>query len=333
MITEYHDDYAYYYPAADYEALIEDIGGSYKGIGVYIYENEENGRITVMSAMKGSPAYEAGLQPGDEILQVDGEDVTKQTTEYVSSKFKSADLGTEFNVVINRPASGKLTLKIKVDDVEYPTVDSKMLDSSIGLIKISSFNMLTGDQFEEQYQDLRQQGMKGLIIDLRDNGGGEINAALQVANLFTEEGKNLMYMVTSEGTYNYLAEGDPERLPTLVLQNGNTASASEILIGALQDNNISLILGEVSFGKGIVQNIVPLDSGAGLRYTSARYLTAGGHEVHKIGITPTVEFAQPEGTDILASFRMDPAQDPQLARGVSEMRELIKEWYADREEE
>ena len=200
LITEYHDNYAVYYPAEDYEELLESINGSYVGIGVYIYENENNGRVTVMSAMKGGPAYDAGLQPGDEILKVNGEDVTAETTEYVSSKFKSAEIGTVFDILINRPGTGEMTFAIEVKDVEYPTVDSKMLEGydGVGLIKISSFNMLTGDQFISQFKDLQQQGMKALVLDLRDNGGGEITSALKVADLFTEKGANLMYMVTTD---------------------------------------------------------------------------------------------------------------------------------------
>ena len=107
------------------------------------------------------------------------------------------------------------------------------------------------------------------------------------------------------------------------MQNENTASASEILIGALQDNEIGTTLGTLSFGKGIVQNIIPLDSGAGLRYTSSRYLTAGGHEVHKIGITPVIEYPQPEGTDVYASYSMDPAKDPQLTKAIEELQKMM----------
>ena len=325
LITEYHDNYAVYYPAEDYEELLESINGSYVGIGVYIYENEENGRVTVMSAMKGGPAYDAGLQPGDEILKVNGEDVTAETTEYVSSKFKSAKVGTVFDVLINRPGTGEMTFAIEVKDVEYPTVDSKMLEGydGVGLIKISSFNMLTGDQFIAQFKDLQQQGMKALVLDLRDNGGGEITSALKVADFFTEKDANLMYMVTTDGTYSYYGEDDKEDIPLIVLQNENTASASEILLGALQDNQIGTTLGTLSFGKGIVQNIIPLDSGAGLRYTSSRYLTAGGHEVHKIGITPAIEYPQPEGTDVYASYSMEPSKDPQLAKAVEELQKMM----------
>ena len=322
----YHDDYSVYYPSEEYQALLDSISGSYKGIGVYIYENEDNGRVTVMSAMRGSPAYEAGLQSGDEILKVDDEDVTAQTTEYVSSKFKSADIGTEFTVLINRPDSGEMTFKIKVDDVQYPTVDSKMLEGhdGVGLIKIDSFNLLTADQFKEQYEELKSKGMTALILDLRDNGGGEITSALSLADMFTEKGDNLMYMVTSEGTYNYVSEEEPEEITLLILQNENTASASEIFIGSLRDNNVGKTMGVKSFGKGIVQNIIPLSSGAGLRYTSARYLTGGGHEVHKIGIEPDLECPQPEGTEDFISYQMDPEKDPQLAKAIAEIEKMMK---------
>jgi carboxyl-terminal processing protease len=326
LIEEYHDNYAVYYQVDEYNDLLENISGSYVGIGVYIYENEENGRVTVMSAMKGGPAYEAGFQPGDEILEVNGDDVSAQTSDYVSGKFKSAEIGTVFDVLINRPGTGEMHINVEVKDVEYPTVDSKMLEGyeDIGLIKISSFNMLTGDQFAKQFSEMQEQGMKGLILDLRDNGGGEITSALKVADMFTEKDANLMYMVTSDGTYSYYGEEDPVDIPLVILQNGNTASASEILLGALQDNQVGVTMGTLSFGKGIVQNIIPLDSGAGLRYTSARYLTAAGHEVHKIGITPDIVYEQPEGVDIYASYLMDPEEDPQLAAAVEELEKIMQ---------
>ncbi len=324
---KYHDNYSVYYPQEDYESLMEDIEGKYTGIGVTIYENEENGRVTVNSVMRDGPAFKAGLQPGDEILQVNGEVVTSQTTEYVSKKFKSADVGTEFTLLINRPGSGEQTITMQTDNVEYPTVDSLMLEGTdgIGLIKISSFNLLTGDQFLQQLSELQEQGAKGLIFDLRNNGGGEIQSAMKVANAFLGEGSTLMYMVSPQGTYSYEGEGDAVDLPVLILQNENTASASEVVIGALTEKENIMTLGTKTFGKGIVQNIIPLDSGAGLRFTSARYLTGAGKEVHKIGIAPDVEFDQPEGTDLLASYLMDPSADPQLAKGIEELQKLMAE--------
>lgn len=324
---KYHDNYSVYYPKEDFESLMEDIEGKYTGIGVTIYENEENGRVTVNSVMRGGPAFKAGLQPGDEIVQVNDEVVTAQTTEYVSKKFKTADVGTTFTLLINRPGVGEQTITLQTDNVEYPTVDSLMLENTdgIGLIKISSFNLLTGDQFLEQLSELQEQGAKGLIFDLRDNGGGEIQSAMKVANAFLGEGNTLMYMVSPQGTYSYEGEGDAVHLPMLILQNENTASASEVVIGALAEKENIMTLGTKTFGKGIVQNIIPLDSGAGLRFTSARYLTGTGREVHKIGIAPDVEFEQPEGTDLLASYLMDPAADPQLAKGIEELQKLMAE--------
>ena len=327
-ITEtYHDNYAVYYSAEDYQQLMSDIGGSYKGIGIYIYQSEENGRVTVMSVMKGGPAYNAGLQPGDEFLKINNEDVSAKTTDYVSNVFKSAEIGTEFKVLINRPESGEKTLSVTVDDVQYPTVDSMMLSEAdgIGLIKISSFNLLTADQFAEHYNQLLDQGMKALLLDLRDNGGGEMTSALKIADFFVPGDSNLMYMVTAEKNTAYGSDRNAAEIPMLVLQNENTASASEILIGALQDNEIATTMGTKTFGKGIVQSIKALDSGSGLRYTYARYLTAGGNEVHEIGITPQIEYPQPEGTDILASFSMSLEEDPQLKQGLAELKKIMTE--------
>lgn len=322
---EYHDNYAVYYPKDEYKALVADIEGKYTGIGVTIFENEENGVITIMNVMRKGPAYKAGLLPGDEIVQVNGESVAGQPVSYVSNKFKTADVGTEFTLLINRAEAGQMTIKMKTDDVEYPTVESKMLDGydGIGMICISSFNLLTGDQFLEQLEELKAQGLKGLILDLRNNGGGEIQSAMKVANAFLDDGVNMMYMVAPQGTYSYPSEGEAENIPLLILQNGNTASASEVVIGALTEKDNVTVLGTKTFGKGIVQTIMQLDSGAGLRYTSSRYLTGSGTEVHKIGIKPDVVYDQPEGTNLLASYMMDPAEDPQLAKGIEELQKML----------
>ncbi len=322
---EYRDHYAVYYTAEEFTALMDNITGSYIGIGVYIYENQENGRVTILSAIKDSSAYEAGLRPGDQILRVNGEDVTQETSESLSSMFKTAEVGTSFELTVFRPDEGELDFTVVVSDVEYPTVDYKMLsaESGVGLIKISSFNMLTDEQFSDAYEALLEEGMKGLILDLRDNGGGEVTSALSIADYLTDEDANLMYMVKTDGVYSYYGEKERYDIPLVTLQNGNSASASELLLGAIQDNEAGTLMGTLSFGKGIVQSIVSLDSGAGLRYTFARYLTADGHEVQDVGITPDIVCEQPEGTAVFASYLMDPEEDPQLTAAMEEMERQL----------
>ena len=320
----YHDKYAIYYNHDEYTSLIDQLMGSFTGIGVYIYDDEEAGLVTVLAPIKGSPAYEAGIQPNDQILKVDGEDVTSLNSDEISAMFKSKAIGTEIKLTVNRPDQGEMDFIINVDNIEVETVESKYLEEEqLGLIYISSFNAQTGTEFIEALNELTLQDIKGLILDLRDNGGGEITGALQVCDVFVDKDQPVMYMDTTEGSYCYVGSTERTDIPLVVLCNGNTASASEVLLGCIQDNNAGTIIGTTSFGKGIVQDIIPLDSGAGLRFTSSRYRTSGGHNIHEIGITPDIEYPMPEGTDLYAAFSMDPDQDPQLKKAIEVLEEQL----------
>ncbi len=323
-IKEQFDKYAAYYEPAVYKDLLDSIVGNYSGAGVYIYQDEATGLVTVNGVMKNGPAFKAGMQPGDQILKINGQDMTKKTLEDVSAILKAYPVGTAVDILVQRPEAGEVTLKVTVDHVDIPTLEGTVLDGNIGLIKIASFNKTTGDQFAQELRDLQAKNIKGLIIDLRDNGGGEVTAALQICDYFIEKGKPLMYITDPSGTRYYQAATDPIQLPVVALQNGNSASASEILLGAIQDSGAGKTVGENSFGKGLMQEVYPLDSGAGLKVTSARYMTAGERDIHKVGIQPDVEFAMPEGTDIYASLTMDPKKDPQLAKAIDVLQQEIE---------
>jgi carboxyl-terminal processing protease len=208
--------------------------------------------------------------------------------------------------------------------VDIPTLDYEMLDNGVGLIKIASFNMTTGDQFEEAYNELESEGMQGLIIDLRNNGGGELMAALKICDYFVPKGEPLMYITEADGSYYYSAAQDSVDIPLVVLQNGHTASSSEILIGAVHDNEAGTIIGETSYGKGIVQTLVQLGSGSGLRYTSSKYSTSHKNDIHGVGIEPDIYYPMPEDADQLAAYTMDPEQDPQLAKAVEVLLEKVE---------
>lgn len=334
-----HDNYAIYYTPEEYKELFRSVTGSYSGIGIYIYSLGGDLDRTIYSVMKNGPAYKAGLLPGDKFLQMNGEDLTGLDTTELTDKITSFPKGTELEFVIERPEVGEMTVKVTTDVVDIPTLDWLILDNNenenaenvkLGLIKIASFNMTTGDQFEAAYNDLISQGMQGLILDLRNNGGGEITAAMQVCDYFVPKGEPLMYIYSADSSYHYSAMTPAVDMPLVVLQNGLSASASEILIGAIQDNGAGTTIGETSFGKGIVQDLRQLSSGAGLRFTSSKYATSHNNDIHGCGIDPDIDFPMPEETDPLASYTMDPAEDPQLAKAVEVL--LAKMGTAGQEE-
>jgi carboxyl-terminal processing protease len=318
-----HDKYAIYYTSDAYAELIQSVKGSYSGIGVYIYP-DENGYALVYGVMRNGPAYKAGILPGDVFLKINDQDLTGMDYSEVSDLMTSYPKGTQLELVLQRPEVGEVEITVTTDIVDIPTLDYEMLDNGVGLIKISSFNMTTGDQFEEAYNELESEGMQGLIIDLRNNGGGELTAALKICDYFVPKGEPLMYITEADGSYYYSAAQDNVDIPLVVLQNGHTASSSEILLGAVHDNEAGTTIGETSYGKGIVQTLVRLGSGSGLRYTSSKYSTSHKNDIHGVGIEPDIYYPMPDDADQLAAYTMDPEQDPQLAKAVEVLLEKIE---------
>ncbi len=317
-----HDRYAIYYTPEEYAEQFRSVVGSYNGIGVYIYPDKA-GRAMIYGVMKGGPAYEAGILPGDVFLRLNGEDLSALSYDEVSDSLIGFPAGTKLELTFERPGEGEVTVRLETAKVEVPTLDYLLLPDAMGLIKIGSFNRNTGEQFANAYNDLLEQGMQGLILDLRDNGGGEMNAALQICNYFVPKGEPMMYITDSSGVYYYTSNREAIDLPAVILQNGHTASASELVIGAAHDCGLATLLGETTYGKGIVQDLKKLASGAGLRFTSAKYSTAHQNDIHGVGIAPDIVFPMPEDADGLAAYTMDPEFDPQLAQAVAVLAEKM----------
>lgn len=324
-----HDRYAIYYTPEEYEELFRSVSGSYSGIGVYIYPDDETGGAMIYGVMKNGPAYQAGMLPGDIFVSLGDEDLTGLTYDEVADKLMGFEEGTRLDLVMERPGEGLVNIQVTTAMVDIPTVDSLMLPGNMGLIKIASFNQTTGEQFIEAYDELAEQGMCGLILDLRNNGGGELTAALQICNFFVPKGEPMMYITGAEGVYSYTSNREAVDIPTVILQNKHTASASEVVIGAAHDNGAATLIGEVTYGKGIVQDLCQLKSGAGLRYTSAKYSTAHNNDIHGVGIEPDIYFPMPEDADSLAAYTMEPESDPQLARAVEVLQSLLDEAEPD----
>ena len=305
LLESLDDPYSVYYNKEEFAEMMEDSSGTFEGIGAYLTQDPDTLEVKVVEPIADSPAEAAGLLADDIIVEVDGEDVTGQDINLIVSKLRG-ERGTMVNVGVRRPGQIEtIYFDIKRDKIETKSVEYKMLEDDIGYIDIAEFADPTSDQFNEAFDDLTAQGMKALIIDLRANGGGYVDISVEIADKLVKDGvivsvkdkRGLSYKYEDAGDDNYL------KVPCVVLVDGNTASASEILTGALKDHGLVTVMGTKTFGKGITQVITPLDDGSGVKITNSKYYTPNGENIHEVGIEPDVvvewdyEKYQEDGTD------------------------------------
>lgn len=290
VIAGLGDPYAAYYTAEEYQSMMDSTSGSYYGIGVEVSQNMNTGVITVVTVFSGTPAEEAGLEPGDILYTVDGTEVTGEDLNTVVSMIKGEENTTVEIGIVREGEKDTLTFQVERRNVEVPTVEYEMLEGNIGYIALSSFDDVTYAQFMEALNTLEDQGETALIVDLRNNGGGLVSSVCNILDELLPEG----LIVYTEDKYGNREEqtSDAERCfdkPLAVLVNGNSASASEIFAGAIKDYGIGTIVGTLTYGKGIVQKIYPLGDGTAIKLTTSRYYTPNGNNIHGIGIEPDVE--------------------------------------------
>lgn len=278
------DPYTVYYTPEEYTSMTEETSGIYKGIGAYIGLDTATGAPVFTGIMPGTPAERSGLKVGDIICEVDGVDTLSMDTAEVANLVKGEE-GTTVNIKVNR--DGKyVTVTPTRETINVPTVTSEMLDDGIGYLKISQFDDVTSGQFDENLAELKAGGMKYMILDLRDNPGGTVSAVTQIASELLPGGL-IFYMEDKNGEREeYKCPGADFDIPLVVLVNGYSASASEILAGAIQDAGIGKLIGTQTYGKGIVQNLYPLGDGSAFKITIADYYTRNGRNIHKVGIEP-----------------------------------------------
>ena len=314
------DPYSFYYSSEEFEQLWEDDEGNYVGIGVMI----QSDTCTISRVFKGGPAEEAGVLRGDVLYRV-GEDlyVTAETLSEAISIMRG-ETGTFVDVTFLRDGE-EITYTIQRREVVVNQIESVMLDDKVGYIAMYQFAGEAEKEFEEALNSVVSQGAESLIIDLRDNGGGWVEQARYIGDLFMDKGE-LCYLVYRDGTEDHLYrtyDGKTDILIT-VLVNENTASSSEILTGALRDCANATVVGTKSFGKGIVQNVDTVgNNGAGYQITIAEYFTPKGHKVHKLGIEPDVVVELPEGDNGSYDFA-DLEHDVQLIKALEVAREKMK---------
>lgn len=283
------DKYTQYLTKEEMNELMEDTSGSYVGIGVYMADNTSDNTILIIGVIEGSVAEKTGLQAGDIIKKVDGIEYKGEQLDTVSNKIKG-DEGTSVTITILRNNEEK-EFNIVRSNVKLKTVSSKMIENNKAYIKISSFNDGTANEFKEAYENLKENNPTGLIIDLRNNGGGLVTESLDIAETMVEKGKTLL--ITSNKNNKEDIKKSKENpiinIPVVVLINQNTASASEILAGILKDNCNYKIIGTKSYGKGVIQTVYSFSDGSGLKVTTEEYFTPNHNIINKVGITPDIE--------------------------------------------
>lgn len=289
MTASLNDPYTVFMNAEEYKSFMEQSNGEFVGIGAQVGIKEEG--FVVIAPIEGSPAEEAGLKTGDVILKVDDTDVTGLTLDQTIALIRG-EAKTEVKITVKRDDTDNLDISITRDVIKVVSVKGEMVDDKIGYIQLSAFDDNVSEALKEAINQLKAQGMKGMILDLRGNPGGYLNEAVSVASQFIEKGKVITYTVDK---YNNKIEsksegGEAIGMPLVVLINGGSASASEVVTGALRDYGVATTVGVTSFGKGIVQQLVEFKGGeSSLKVTTSKYYTPNGENIHKIGITPDYE--------------------------------------------
>ena len=311
------DEYSEYITAEEYAEFSQEIYGSFVGIGIYFGKNT-NDEMMVVSTIENSAAEKAGLQSGDIITKVDDYEVTTDsTTSEVSAKIKGEE-GTKVKMEILREGE-EMTFEITRENVKLHYVKAEVLDNNIGYMTVSSFDEGTADEFKNKLEELQSKNVKSLIIDLRNNGGGIVQEATQIADYLLDKDQKIIITKDKQGKEEITLSKEDKitDLPVVVLVNGYTASSSEILASALKDNNRAKVVGTKTYGKGVIQNVYRLTDGSALKLTTHEYYTAIGNKINKLGITPTEEVELPDGVNV---YNIPRDKDTQLKKAI----ELLK---------
>ncbi|CCZ42992.1 MAG: S41 family peptidase [Butyribacter sp.] len=290
MVSGLDDKYAAYYTKDEYKDISEKTKGEFCGIGAYISQGKNDNSLKVAGVVKGGPAEKAGIKKGDIIVEVDGENIQGKDSSYAVSKMKGKK-GTNVSISVVRKGNKKpITFNIKREVIHDNTVSYKMLDNNIGYISVSAFETVTKKQFKSAVDCLEKKNEKGLIIDLRDNGGGLLDTALDMLDHILPK-KLVVYTKDKNGVAEeYYTKDDKEiKIPIVILVNGNSASASEVFCGALRDYGKAKLLGTKTFGKGIVQSSFAFRDGTGLKFTTSKYYTPKGINIHGTGFEPDIK--------------------------------------------
>ena len=324
MVHSLGDPHSIYLDQRLYNQIKSDTSGSFGGIGVYM--GFKNGGVQVMSVMPNSPGEQVGLKAGDSILAVNGTPVTEIAPDEVALKIRG-ESGTTVDLLIHREGEEDKTYTLTRSVINVKTVADKMIDDKIGYIRISSFSERSGDEFKAALNDLEAQHMKGFVLDLRENPGGVITSCVEIAKEIVPKGP-IVSVIQRDGSKEvYTSDLEQTKYPIVVLLDGNSASASELLAGALQDTGAATIVGTKSYGKGSVQTVMPMFHEDGLKLTIAKYYTPNNRSIDGVGIEPDIEV---EASNPLPKMYNPPhldniniADDAQLSKAVEVLTEKL----------
>lgn len=316
------DPYTGYLWGDDAVQYMEQVEGNYCGVGLYIENDTEENLISVVSPIAGSPAEQAGITTGDKIIKIDGEIYTGVQLSEASAYMKGEE-GTEVELTVRSAVDGSnRDITLVRSRIVIESVTGKMLDDSIGYINITQFTEGVADSFAKQMKELYDRNMQSLVIDLRNNPGGLLDEAIELSSLFVDDGNVVTYTLDKNDRKNEYHSKKTEQkysLPIVVLINGGSASASEVFTGALRDYELATIIGEQSYGKGVVQTVIPVGLDGIMTITISRYYTPGGECIHGTGITPDItEEMSPEKIARLSTLAQ--SEDNQLLKAVSFLR-------------
>jgi carboxyl-terminal processing protease len=312
------DPYSIYYTADEYKDLQVSTQGNYYGIGAGLTQDSKTMEVTVSKVYEGTPAEEAGLLSGDQILKVDDITATSMELSALVKQIRGEE-GTTVHLSVYRESTDEtLELDVERRNVDLPSVESKMLDDGIGYIQITEFQSNTAAQFKEALTQLQEDGMTSMIVDVRSNPGGLLTSVVEILDTILPEGT----VVYTEDKYgkreDYTSDAQCLQCPIAVLVDGNSASAAEIFAGAIKDYDYGTLIGTTTFGKGIVQTIYPLNDGSAIKLTTAKYYTPNGNYIHGVGIDPDIELEyQYSGAE---DEPYDMQYDNQLQRAIKELK-------------
>lgn len=309
------DQYTEYYTKEEMQSKLEEVTGNYVGIGIYMLVDSSSGTILVTEPMEGSPAEKAGAKTGDFIVNVEGEDVTAENVSKMSDKIKGEE-GTKVKIKVRR---GEETIDFEIErkKIVISHIKARVLENNIGYIDIKDFDGGTAEEFKTKYDELSKKGIKSLIIDIRSNGGGIVDESLNILDMLLEKDTTLLITVNKKQEEEVTKAKKKQEIdiPVIVLTNQYSASASEILAGALKDNGRAKIVGTKTYGKGVIQTLRTLTDGSGLKTTTEEYYTPNRNKINKIGIKPDYEVNLPDDISELTD-----ENDTQLKKAI----ELLK---------
>ncbi|MCD8368985.1 MAG: S41 family peptidase [Clostridiales bacterium] len=345
MMDSLDDPYTVYYTAEEYESLTEETEGVYVGIGVLVSQDAETNTVTALRVFSGSGAEEAGMKKGDIFYLVGDVEAASVDLDVLVKDYIKGEEGTWVDITVIRDGE-EVELHIQRRMVETTTVEYQLLEDGTGYILVTQFDVVTGDQFAAAVDELERQGMERLVIDLRDNPGGVLDTCVQMAayilpetsyggtilttatkagesdRYFCEDGliKHEIYDDSGDDNSYPRQDGHEVDLPIAILINGNSASASEVFSGALQDYGAAVLVGTTSFGKGIVQSLLPLDDGSAVKITVAHYYTPSGFDLHGKGLTPDIEVELELDEDLVGAYDVPLDRDNQVQAAIAAIR-------------